>query len=168
MKRIILIVVALSTFCIGTELTSLKRNYFKANRFVANVEIQIQKKPLLDGITPTVRACGNGYAQAYELPDGKKLGEGNSCYTSFKDAKREMKVWLTNAERIIETVVPAKQLARSRSERVVASFPKDEFGNKWVRIIWIQDECIHWISAPDLEYALALEKSRFNPYKFEE
>lgn len=168
MKRIVFIVVAVTTFFIGSALTSLKRNYFKSNSFGPAVKIEIQKKSLLAGITPTMRACGNGYSQDYELPDGKKLGEGNSCYASFKEATSEMKIWLREADRIIETVPPAKHAAKTKSERVVASFPKDKFGNERVRIMWTDGWCIHWISASDLDYALALENSRFNPYKFED
>jgi hypothetical protein len=168
MKRILLILVAVLTFCIGSDLTSLKRKYFKSNRFTPTVNITIEKKSLLDGLRPTARACGEGYSQGYQLPDGKKLGEGNSCYGSFKEAKKQMKIWLQDATRIIETVAPPKSMARSKSERVVASFPTDEFGNDWVRIMWTEAGCIHWIAAPDLDHALALEKSQFNPYKFEE
>ena len=170
MKRTIFILVALLTFCIGSELTSLKRDYFKfrSNTLVLTVKIPLEKTSLLDGITPTARGCGEGYAQGYALPNGKKLGEGNDCYASFNEAKKEMKVWLKDATRIIETVSPSKRFAEPRSERVVASFPKDQFGNEWVRIMWVHGECIHWISAQDLDYALALEKSQYNPYKFEE
>ena len=168
MKRLILIVVAVSTFCIGIELTSLRRNHSKSDNLVLTFKYRSPKKPLLDGIKPTVRACGNGYTQGYVLPDGKRLGEGNYCSASFKAATREMKVWLSDANRIIETVAPTKHAGESKSERVVASFPKDEFGDEWIKIFWIHGECIHWISAPDLNYALEFERSQLNPYKFEE
>ena len=169
MKRPLFIVVAILTFCIGTDLTSLKRRYFRLTRSVTiEVKVPMEQKSLLDGITPTVRGCGEGYSQGYALPNGKKLGEGNACHASFKEATKEMRVWLKEATQIIETVAPPKSMARSRSERVVASFPRDKFGNEWVRIMWTQDRCIHWIAAPDLDHALALKKSQYNPYKFEE
>jgi len=134
----------------------------------SRVEARAERKDLLDGIKPTGRGCGNGYAQAYELPDGKGLGEGNDCHASFKAARTEMRAWLGKAEQVIETVGPAGGGAEQKSERVVASFPRDEFGNKWVKIMWVHGRCIHWISAPDLEHALAFEKSELNPYRFEQ
>lgn len=122
---------------------------------------------LLDGIQPTMRGCGNGYAQGYELPNGKRIGEGNDCYSSFKEAKKEMRNWLDKADSVIERISPVKTEQR-KSERVVASFPVDEYGNKWITVMWIHDECIHWINAPDYEHALEFERSEFNPHKFEE
>ena len=79
-----------------------------------------------------------------------------------------MRIWLKKSENIIDRLPPALPTDEPKSERVVASFPVDEFGNKWVTIMWVHGHCIHWISAPDLEYALELEKSKYNPYKFEE
>lgn len=173
MKRIYFLIIGLSTFLCGCVLAWLYTGYAKPAAMQSallahNVEIQVERKPLLEGIKGTIRGCGNGYGQGYELPDGKKLGEGNSCYSSFKEADREMRVWLKKSDSIIDRVAPRKQERVRRSERVVASFPVDEFGNKWVRIMWVHDQCIHWISAPDLEYALEFEKSEYNPYKFDE
>jgi|SRR5215204_1856710 len=173
MKRIFFLVIGLSTFLCGCVLAWLYFDYAKTAVIQStppahNVEIQVERKSLLEGIRDTGRGCGNGYGQGYELPDGKKLGEGNSCYSSFKEADREMRVWLKKSDHIIDRVEPPKQKGVRKSERVVASFPVDEFGNKWVRIMWVHNKCIHWISAPDLEYALEFEKSEYNPYKFEE
>jgi hypothetical protein len=173
MKRVIFLSVGLSTFLCGCVLAWLYFVYTRPTAMKAippahTVKIQGERKSLLEGIEATVRGCGNGYGQGYELPDGKKLGEGNSCYSSFKEANREMRIWLKKSDNIIDRVAPSKQKGLRKSERVVASFPVDEFGNKGVRIMWVQDECIHWISAPDLEYALEFEKSEYNPYKFEE
>jgi hypothetical protein len=132
------------------------------------IEARPERKDVLDGIKPTMRGCGNGYVQGYELSDGKGLGEGNDCHSSFKEAKKEMRAWLGKAEQIIEIVKPAGRGTKQKSERVVAAFPRDEFGNEWVKIMWVHGRCIHWISAPDLEHALAFEKSELNPYQFEE
>ena len=168
MKLIRFLIVALLALSLGCAPSWLSSS--EPNSIVPpiHLELEVAKKAPLDGIEATMRACGNGYAQAYELPDGKKLGEGNDCYGSYREAKREMNILLNQADQIIEKVAPSKQTSELRSNRVVASFPKDEFGNAWVRIMWVQGECIHSINAPDIENALEFEKSQFNPYKFEE
>lgn len=173
MKRIIFLSVAVSTFLVGCALARLHFSPEKAvpetpKAEVARVEVRVEMKGLLDGIEPTFRACGSGYGQGYELPDGKTIGEGNDCYPSFGEADKGMRAWLRKADRIIETVAPTGRGRRQKSERVVASFPKDEFGNAWVKIMWVHGRCVHWISAPDLEHALAFEDSKLNPYRFEE
>jgi hypothetical protein len=123
---------------------------------------------LLDGIEETGRGCGNGYAQGYELPNGAKLSEGSNCFGSFKEAKKEMQKWLAETDQVIERVRPVKKTKEQKSDRVVASFPVDEFGRKWVTVMWVQGKCVHWINAPDVEHAKVFENSEFNPYKFEE
>ena len=165
MKYLFFLVVALTTFFIGCILSRFHPRDSKPVPTTIVVKVHVQKRSLLDGIEETARACGNGYGQGYALPNGQKMGEGNECYSSFKKARRDMDRWLKTADRIIERSV----LERSeRSERIVASFPKDEFGNEWVRIMWVDGTCIHWISGPTLEHALEFEKSELNPYKFEE
>ena len=165
MKYLFCLVVAVSTFFIGCILTRFRLSDLTCVPTTTVVKVHAEKRPLLDGIEPTVRACGDGYSQGYRLPNGQIMGEGNACYSSFKKARREMDHWLKTADRIIERLVPARP---ERSERVVASFPKDEFGHEWVRIMWVHGECIHWISGPTLEHALEFEKSKLNPYKFDE
>jgi hypothetical protein len=166
MKYLFFFVVALCTFYIGCVLTRLHLGDANSVPSASVVEVHLERRALLDGIEPTGRACGDGYSQGYELPNGKKMGEGNACYSSFKQASSEMDGWLKTADRIIERLAPPRR--SSRSERIVASFPKDEFGNEWVRIMWVDGPCIHWISAPTIEHALEFEKSKLNPYKFEE
>lgn len=171
MKRSFFLSVGLATFLCGCALTWLYFGYIRPNAMKSippKLNVEMQRKSLLEGIKDTARACGNGYVQAYELPDGKKLGEGNICYSSFKEADIEMSNWLKKSDAILDRVVPAKQKGVQKSERVVASFPANEFGEKSVTIMWVQVRCIHWISAPDLEYAREFEKSEYNPYKFEE
>jgi hypothetical protein len=169
MKRIFFLLVAVTTFFLGCALSWLNLSHPKSlNIITPTVGKHGEIKVLLDGIKPTARGCGNGYVQAYELPDGKKLGEGNMCFSSYREASTEMESWLKKADHIIERVAPAKQKDKLKSERVVAAFLEDEYGNTRIRIMWVQGHCIHSLHAPDLEYALELERSKFNPYKFEE
>jgi hypothetical protein len=172
MKRILYLSVAIFTFLCGYILTEFQIIYTEPPTVKvdkpSNSTVILKEKPLLDGIVETVRGCGNGYGQGYELPDGTKLGEGNSCYSSFGEAKREMAVWLGKSESIIERVALLTHKGEPKSERVVASFPVDEFGHRWVRVMWVEGTCIHYVNGPSLEYALELEKSKYNPYKFEE
>jgi hypothetical protein len=168
MKYVFFIVVALSTFFIGCVLARLHLGGVNSVPSASVVKVHLEKRALLEGIEPTVRACGDGYSQGYELPNGKKLAEGNACYSSFKQARKELDTWLKTADRIIDKSAPSRLNSNSRGERIVASFPKDEFGNEWVRIMWVDGQCIHWIGAPTLEHALEFESSKLNPYKFEE
>lgn len=173
MRRIFFLSIALSTFIFGSVLAWLYDGATKAITAKTitvphKVERRIEKTSLLDGIEPTIRGCGNGYAQGYELPDGTGMGEGNSCYRSFKEADKEMRALVKKAEYIIERVAPSKRKGEAKSERVVISFPGAELINKGIRIMWVHDHCLRWINAPSLELALEFEKSRFNPYKFEE
>lgn len=165
MKYLFCLVVAVSTFFVGCILTRFRLSDLTCVPTTTVVKVHAEKRPLLDGIKETMRACGDGYVQVYALPNGQKMSEGNDCHSSFKKARREMDQWLKTADRIIERSGPARP---KRSERIVASFPKDRFGNEWVRIMWVHGECVHWISGPTLEHALEFEKSKLNPYKFEE
>ncbi len=168
MKHIISITAALSTFIFGSVLVWLSLSDTHLITFTPNFEIRNEQESLLAGIRPTARGCGNGYIQAYELPNGKKIGESNDCYSSFNQARKEMNKWLTKADHIMATVKSSKPKDKPKSERVVASFPEGEFGNQWIRIMWVHGRCIHSIKAPDLEHALEFERSKFNPYKFAE
>ena len=83
----------------------LTRFYITDAKYVPTatvVEVRAEKKSLLDGIEPLVRACGDGYAEVYTLPNGQLMSEGNNCYSTFKKAGREMDQWLKTADRIIE------------------------------------------------------------------
>src|SRR5215203_611357 len=103
MRRIIFLSIAILTFFVGCFLAWLRfvpaRVTPQPSEAKAScIEARTERKNLLDGIKPTGRGCGNGYAQSYELPDGKGLGEGNDCHSSFKEAKKEMRAWLGKAE----------------------------------------------------------------------
>ena len=165
MKYLFCLVVALSTFFIGCILSRFRLTDLTCVPTTTVVKVDAEKRPLLDGIRETMRGCGDGYVQVYALPNGQKMSEGNTCYASFKKARREMDRWLKTADLTIERSVSARP---KRSERIVASFPKDRFGSESVRIMWVDRECIHWISGPTLEHALEFEKSKLNPYKFED
>ena len=114
MNRIFPLIVALSSFLCGCVLTWLYLGYTRPTDVEAfnpsyDVAILRERSSLLDGIVPTVRGCGNGYGQGYGLPDGKKLGEGNACYSSFKEANREMQIWLKKSDKIIYRVAASKR-----------------------------------------------------------
>src|SRR5215813_4391431 len=112
MKRIFRLSVGISTFICGCVLSWLHLAYTRQPAVTAspapNVEIQQTRQSLLEGIKPVGRGCGNGYSQVYELPEGKKLGEGNSCFSSFKEAKSQMQEWLRASAAIIDRGSPPK------------------------------------------------------------
>ncbi len=171
MKRISLFLVAITTFSIGCGLSWLYQSYLKQLVVVPpKVEIPAQRRQVsLDGITRTVVSCGilGGYNQAYQLPNGTKLSEGTACFHSFEDAQVKLNSWLLRADQILERTVPDSSVAgQPRSNRIVAVFPKEKYRDEHLEIMWIEGSCIHYLSAPTLEYALEFEKSTFNPHKF--
>lgn len=170
MKRIFLFLVAITTFSIGCGLSGLYQSYLKQLVVVPpKVEIPAQRRQVsLDGITRTVIGCGIlGYNQAYQLPNGTKLSEGITRFDSFEEAQAISNKWLERADRILERTAPGQQVAcKPRSDRIVAAFPKDKYRDEHVEIMWIEGSCVHYLSAPSLEYALEFEKSTFNPHQF--
>src|SRR5882724_2582724 len=93
-----------------------------------SIEIVSAKKGLLYGIRTTGRACGDGYVQMYELPSGEMIFEGSEAYNSFKEANPGMRKWLRKSTHIVARVSCPVASDKPKSDRVVASFPKDEFG----------------------------------------
>lgn len=173
MKRIFYLGVALSTFLLGYLLAWLffahmSPDLLKATMSALEPAIRSERKSRLDGMRPTIRGCGNGYVQGYELTDGTKMGEGNDCHRSFMEASKAMTSRLQKSDKILDRTAPLEQKGRPKSDRVVAWFPADEYRNKSVMIMWVHGTCIHWIAAPDLELALEFEKSESNPYRFDE
>jgi hypothetical protein len=115
--------------------------------------------------TPTLRGCGMGYGQVYEMPDGQTMSEGSACSENSRKARWEWSKLLANATKIVERVPRYKNRSGEWGERVVALFPPDEYSGETARILWYDgDECYLYISAPTLDIALEFEQANAYAY----
>jgi hypothetical protein len=164
MKRMAFrLLIAVFTFTIGVAcawLISTKANVRKALPDVPSDISAMKPESERPTFRPTFRACGMGYAQGYELPDGRQMSEGSSCYESSHRARMEWRKLISGASKIIERVSQYKNRRGGSGERVVALFPPDEHGRQWARVMWYDGgECYLSINAPTLEIAIEFEKS---------
>jgi hypothetical protein len=115
--------------------------------------------------TPSLRGCGMGYGQVYEMPDGQAMSEGSACSENSRIAKREWRKLIAKATKIVERVPRYKNRFGKWGERVVAFFPPDEHSEETARILWYDEgKCYLYISAPTLEIALEFEKCNAYAY----
>jgi hypothetical protein len=164
MKRMAFrLVIAVFTFTIGVAgawLISTKANVRKALPEVLSEISAMKPESERPRFRRTLRACGTGYSQGYELPDGRELSEGSSCHESSDEARMQWQKLISGASKIIERVPQYKNKRGENGERVVALFPPDENGRQWARVMWYDGgECYLSINAPTLEIAIEFEKS---------
>ena len=126
--------------------------------------------PLLGRVAPglafwsTARGCGNGYGQAYQLPDGQRMWEGSSAFETEAGAQAEFRAEVAKATKVIERTPGFKNRRGEEGERVVLSAP-DEDGKERTRVLWYGGGRFYlWIDAPSQEIALAFEQSNAYAY----
>ncbi len=113
---------------------------------------------------PTWRACGNGYAQAYRLPDGQKVAEGSVGFETAEVAREKYRSEIGKATRIIERAPEFKNRHGDEGERVVL-LVSDEAAQQHARILWYGGGRYYfWLAAPSLEIARAFEQSNAYAY----
>lgn len=105
-------------------------------------------------------ACGNGWSQGYELPDGQHISTGLNVYDSSKEANAKISETLAKSERIITTVEKYKNSDGKRGKRIIAEFTSEKTGENIVGIFWFRKgkDSYEYIYAPTLEVALEFEK----------
>ena len=166
MKRLTLyIFVALVTFTIGSGISLLVRRTLPANITpVMTPEATPHAVEPLE-FTPTAIACGLGYAQMYEMRDGRTMSEGSVCGKDDRTVRDEWRKVLATATHIVERVPGYKSPFGESGERLVARFPPDEFGRESTRIMWYDGgTCYFYISAPTLDIALEFERTMSYPH----
>lgn len=105
------------------------------------------------------RGCGNGYAQAYMLPNGQRMSEGSTPYETREAAQEALESIIIKALRVVERVPKVKNRWGNEGERIVL-ITSDNHGKEEASIIWYDgDKAILWIYAPSLEIALAFEEA---------
>lgn len=108
---------------------------------------------------PAGNACGfECSSQIYNSSDGEVLSDSTCGYKSSARAKKELQRELKGVQKIVERAPKLGWNGRQIGERVVAIFLPDEYGRKWVRIMWTDGSRLRSINAPALELALEFEQ----------
>lgn len=169
MNRVTRISIAVFTFVIGLTGVRLAGEGAggvgapAAGRTAATVVPVAAPQP--ERFKPTLRGCGMGYGQVYEMPDGRAMSEGSACSETAREARREWRKLLAGAAKILERVPRHKNRSGDRGERVVALFPPDGHAGGTARILWYDGgDCYLYISAPTLDIALEFEQSNAYAY----
>ena len=163
MPRILLqLSVTLLTFIIGVSLASVW--YILSHPSVESFKIaESTSVPQLVVEGPRFVQAGNacGFecsSHIYNSSDGEVLSDSTCGYRSPARAKKELQRDLKGVQKIVERVPKLDWNGRQIGERVVAVFLPDEYGRRWVRIMWTDGPRLHSINAPTLELALEFEQ----------
>lgn len=168
MRRITFrLMIAVLTFAVGSSVVWLVGLYPKVETTIIDspaissfLGVESLDSVLGTKFKPTGRACGMGYVQGYELPDGQRMSEGSMLFRSPALAKKGLKEMLAKASRIVERVPKSKNRLKELGERIMMEFPPDETGKGSVSIVWYDGgDLILFIDAPSLEIALEFEKA---------
>jgi hypothetical protein len=165
-RRIAYLVVALFTFSIGIsavwlcefaqakdgESRKLKENY-----------ILLAPPSTRERFTKTFIACGeHSSSQQYQASTGEYLFEEWMTHSSVKHAERVKQKWIKDAEEIVERVSRFDSKGKKTGEKVIAIFPANDKGIKWVGIIWTEKSLLRSIEAPSVQLALEFERIKYN------
>jgi hypothetical protein len=161
-RRIAYLVVTLITFSIGISAAWLcsfaQINDIESNELYES-SILLASPPAKKRFTPTARACKPGWAQGYVSSDGDILSESGNGFSSPALANRELQKWIKKAEKIIERAPKFDSSGKKIGERVIAVYPPNANGTKWVSIIWTDKTSIGSINAHSLQLALEFERT---------
>ncbi len=105
-------------------------------------------------------ACGNGWVDGYEMPDGQRVSTGLDVFGSPRKAQSELSKTLSKAERILITVEKHEKPSGEIGKRTVAEFVSKKSGKSSIGIFWQQKgkDTYDYIYAPTLEIALEFEQ----------
>jgi hypothetical protein len=161
-RRMAYLVITLITFSIGISAAWLcdfvQGKDSKSSELNENILLLVSP-PAKQRFTPIYRACRPGWTQGYESSDGETLSESGDGFSSEALANKELQKWISKAEKIIERTVKLDSKGKKVGERVIAIFPPNDKGIKWVRIMWTDKTIIGSINAPSLQLALEFERT---------
>ena len=105
-------------------------------------------------------ACGNGWVDGYEMPDGQRVSTGLDVFGSPRKAQSELSKNFSKAERILTTVEKYEKPNGDIGKRTVAEFVSKKSDRSNVGIFWQQKgkDSYEYIYAPTLEIALEFEQ----------
>jgi hypothetical protein len=160
--------IAAITFFVGLSNTWLTSKLFVPRLLAPDIRLEAMSDTPTRApsrFTPTFRACGPGYVQGYELPDGQTMAEGSMGYISPRKTSAEFKKTLDSASRIVEHVPQYTNRFGEVGKRTVAIFPPGKDGGGVARIFWYDGgRYFLFIEAPSLEIALEFEKANAYAY----
>jgi hypothetical protein len=162
-KTILHLVVALMTFTVGVAAVWLCS--FAPSKETATSELNenvvlLAAPPVKQRFTSTFRACKPGWVQGYITSDGERLSESGNRFSSPALASGKLQKWMKGAEKIIERAPRFDSKGKKVGERVIAAYPPNDHGVKWVSIMWTDKNGLGSINAPSLQLALEFEKHR--------
>jgi hypothetical protein len=105
-------------------------------------------------------ACGNGWVDGYEMPDGQRVSTGLDVFGSPRKAHSELSKTLSKAERILTTTEKYEKPNGEIGKRTVAEFVSKKSETNSVGIFWQKkgEDSYEYIYAPTLEIALEFEQ----------
>jgi hypothetical protein len=164
-RRIAYLIVTFITFSLGISAVWLCD--FIQGKDINRVDLDenvvlLAAPPAKQRFTPTFRACKPGWKQGYISSDGERVSESGNGFSSVALANRELRKWVRQAEKKVERTAKLDSEGKRVGDRVVAIFPVNENGIKWVSIMWTDRRVIRSINAPSLQLALELEKTLHN------
>ena len=172
------ILIAILTFALGVTAfwIAVRQNYVVAPAKVpqsevvqlanSNVTETTDANPNKERFTFLGHACGNGWVQGYELPDGQRISTGLDVFDSPKETNAKLSETLAKSERNITTIEKYKNSDGVRGKRIIAEFISEKTGKNVVGIFWFKKgkDSYEYIYAPTLEIALEFERHQKSKY----
>ena len=99
------------------------------------------------------------WAQDYELPDSRIISIHCQNSDSPAEVAERLNLQVKHADIILERSPKFDANGQLIGERIVATFPVNDFGYVWVRIYWTDGAQLYTISSLSLSEALEFEKT---------
>lgn len=165
-KRIAYPVILLLTFSIGISavwLCVFAQDEDQKNRERKENYILLAAPPARERFAQLFIACGrDSSTQKYQASTGEYLFDERMRHSSAKHARRVMQKWIKDAEEIIDRISQFDANGKKTGEKVIAIYPANDKGIKWVGIIWTEKAVLRSIEAPSVQLALGFERTRYN------
>jgi hypothetical protein len=109
------------------------------------------------------RSCESGCLETFKSSDGQELTVVGACYSgsgkaAWRDMQEEIKAY---GGRVVKRSW-RRDWHRRKGQRIVVLYPRDETGDKPVKIFWYVrgDTCFTYMTAGSLDLALEFERSK--------
>ena len=166
-KAFLRIVVFFVSFAFGMYLVSTVRDLSSDTGSYGNLSLSVspvEGLPLVlqeqapARFSPFGRGCGMGYVQMYETDDGQRTNEGVAAFGSTREARREFRLAVRNAERVIEKIPNYTNWRGKTGERIVVLNRPNDDGERSASIYFYDGtDHFRYIDAPTEELAHEFE-----------